>query len=365
MQILLLSRYSRMGPSSRYRFYQYVPVLQAQGCAVTPAPLLDDIYIQRLYAGQPMPWRHVLRAYGQRVAHLFGSRRYDLLWLEAEALPWAPAWMEALLLTAGIPYVVDYDDALFHRYDQHHAGVVRRLLGKKIDRVMRRAALVTVGNDYLAERACRAGATRVEILPTVIDLHKYAVTPQPHNDVFSIGWIGSRSTAMHLKTIQPALRAICQSAGVRVIAIGAPACELEGVWFETKRWDEVTEIQELQKFDVGIMPLPDSPWERGKCGFKLIQYMACARPVVGSPVGVNRQIIEDGINGFQATSMTEWIRAFQLLMRDTALRQRMGEAGRVKVEQYYCLQVTAPKLMQLLHEAQTTKEMRYSNYVRH
>jgi glycosyltransferase involved in cell wall biosynthesis len=199
----------------------------------------------------------------------------------------------------------------------------------------------------------------------VIDLHKYAVTPQPHNDVFSIGWIGSRSSAMHLKTIQPALRELCQSTCVRVTAIGAPAFTLEGVWFETKCWDKATEIQELQKFHIGIMPLPDSPWERGKCGFKLIQYMACARPVVGSPVGVNRQIIEDGINGFHATSMTEWIRAVQLLMRDTALRQRMGEAGRAKVEQHYCLQVTAPKLMQLLHEVQATKQTRHSNYVRH
>lgn len=355
MKILVLSRYNRAGASSRYRYYQYVPFLQEQGALVTVVPLLGDTYLQRFAAGLTTPLRYILQAYGRRLTQLVQVRRYDLLWLEAEALPWVPAPFEALLYKLGVPYVVDYDDAIFHRYDRHPSWIIRQLLGTKIDRVMRSAALVIAGNDYLAQRAYRAGASRVEILPTVIDLGHYAITPQPHNTIFTIGWIGSRSSAAYFNEIRPALQALCQCANIRIRTVGAPTFALEGVPLEAKSWCETTEVQELQQFDVGIMPLRDSPWERGKCGFKLIQYMACARPVIGSPVGVNTQIIEHGVNGFLATSTSEWIQAVQRLMHDPTLRQRMGAAGRAKVEEHYCLQVTAPKLAQLFREVIATQ----------
>ena len=116
-------------------------------------------------------------------------------------------------------------------------------------------------------------------------------------------------------------------------------------------WDEATETGEIGKFDVGIMPLPDNPWERGKCGFKLIQYMACGKPVVASPVGVNREIVVDGVNGFLASSHDEWVRALERLKSDPELRRTMGANGRRMVEEKYCLQVTAPRLHRLLLEA--------------
>jgi glycosyltransferase involved in cell wall biosynthesis len=336
-----------------------MPSLQEQSCTITVAPLLDDTYIQHLYARQRVPLWRIVRAYGQRVWRLLRARRYDLIWLEYEALPWIPAWLERLLYTSGVPYVVDYDDAMFHRYDQHTRSVVRWLLGTKIDGVMRAATLVIVGNAYLARRAQQAGATRVEILPTVVDLDKYPLTPHPDNSILTLGWIGSPSTSRYLECIRPALQEICRDGTVRVVAVGAKASTLTGLPLEVKPWCEDTEVRELQQFDVGIMPLGDSVWERGKCGFKLIQYMACARPVIGSPVGVNQQIIEHGHNGFQASSTAEWIQAAQILKRDKALRQRMGAMGRAKVEQSYCLQVTAPRLLQLLREAQESRHVRH------
>jgi glycosyltransferase involved in cell wall biosynthesis len=359
MKILLLSRYSRMGASSRYRSHQYVPLLQEQGCKITVSPLLDDKYLQCLFRGQPVPLCNVIRAYGRRLVELLQASCYDIIWLEYEALPWLPAWMEKLLFRTQIPYVVDYDDAIFHRYDQHTLRVVRRLLGTKIDRVMRNAALVIAGNEYLATRAQHAGAVRIELLPTVIDLNAYPLGPQPVNSVFTLGWIGSPITAQYLKHIHSALIEVCRNNEVRIVAIGAKSLDLQGVRIENKSWSETTEGRDLQQFDVGIMPLPDSLWERGKCGLKLIQYMASARPVIGSPVGVNREIIDDGINGFYATSPADWIRAVQTLKHDKTLRQQMGTMGRLKVEQHYCLQVTAPKLLQLLHETKA------SRYVRH
>jgi len=123
---------------------------------------------------------------------------------------------------------------------------------------------------------------------------------------------------------------------------------LGDVPLEVKPWAEATEVEEIRQFDVGIMPLIDSPFERGKSGFKLIQYMACARPVIGSPVGVNREIITDGENGFWATSADEWIHALERLWGDQDLCRRQGEAGRRQVEERYSLQVTAPKLARLL-----------------
>jgi glycosyltransferase involved in cell wall biosynthesis len=350
MKILLLSRYGVLGASSRYRTYQYLPYLREQGLEINVVPLLDDRYIQSLYSEKRISLLQVMLSYGKRVSLLLQSAQYDLVWIEKEAFPWVPAWFE-VLLTAKVPYVVDYDDAVFHRYDQHHSKIVKWLLGSKIDSVMRQAAMVIAGNNYLAERAYSAGAARVEKLPTVIDLERYPLVEPPKNEIFTIGWIGSPMTSHYLKQLQPVFQNLCQGGAARVVAIGAGKFEIEGVPIEVIPWSESTEVKELQHFDVGIMPLPDSPWEQGKCGFKLIQYMACSRSVVASPIGINKEIVNQGINGFQASSPQEWIKALNLLKQNPLLRQEMGNAGRVMVESQYCLQVTAPKLAQLLYKA--------------
>jgi glycosyltransferase involved in cell wall biosynthesis len=288
-------------------------------------------------------------AYLKRISLILQSKNYDLIWIEKEALPWIPGSLETLLLRSQVPYIVDYDDAAFHRYDQHRLSRIRKLLGQKIDHVMRQACLVIVGNDYLAERAARAGAKYIEILPTVVDLQRYPLIDFPQNPIFTIGWIGSPLKANdYLKAIEPALRVICQEGKARVIAIGASDIKLEGVPLEIKLWCEATEVEEIQQFDVGIMPLSDTPFERGKCGLKLIQYMASSLPVIGSPVGVNSKIIVHGVNGFQASSISEWIGAFDKLRNDPTLRKKMGQAGRKIVESHYSLKVTAPKLADLI-----------------
>lgn len=355
MKILLLSRYDNLGATSRYRFYQYLAYLRKEGFNITINPLLDNTYIQNLYSGQQPDIFKIARAYAQRIFLLLKSNYYDLIWLEKEAFPWLPQKLESILFRSKIPYIVDYDDAWFHRYDLHSSQLVRRFLSKKIDAVMRRAALVIVGNDYLAERARIAGARWVEILPTVIDLERYPISSPPENEIFTIGWIGSPLTSRYLKEIQPALQEICKDGTVRVVAIGAGALELEGVPLEIQPWSEATEVKQIQQFDIGIMPLPDTPWERGKCGLKLIQYMACARPVVCSPVGINKKLVKQGINGFQASNMKEWVNSFQILKNNPSLRWSMGKMGRVIVEEKYCLQVTCAKISQWFHKV---KEMR-------
>ncbi len=354
MRVLLLSRYGHKGPSSRLRHYQFLPALARAGISTTVAPLLADSYLESLFSGRPWPLRRVAAAYARRLGWMARARRFDLLWIEKEALPWLPYAAEGSLLRSGPPCVVDFDDAWFHRYDGHRLAPVRRLLGSKLDRVMARAALVTVGNTYLADRAAAAGVESVAILPTVVDLDRYPAprpdSPPPAPEAEPVvGWIGSPVTARYLDLIADPLRRL--SAGARVRLVGAGPHALDDLSPDRHPWREEDEARLIAGFDVGVMPLADTPWERGKCGYKLIQYMACAKPVVASPVGVNREIVEHGVNGFLADTPEEWATALGRLCADPDLRRRMGAAGREKVERSYSLSVAAPRLAALLRAA--------------
>lgn len=348
LKIILFSRYSQLGASSRLRFYQYLPFLKKYSIEVETVPLLNDDYIRDLYSGKGKWKVAIFRAYLHRIGYLFRAKHFDLVWIEKELFPFFPAWGEALLNALSVPYIVDYDDAIFHNYDLHPNKLVRFCLGTKIDQVMKRAEAVIVGNDYLGDRARQAGAKRVEYIPTVIDLDRYKVIPKPSREPFIIGWIGSPVTAGYVQLVQPALTEICKNGQAQVVLVGSGSVELGGVPLKILPWTEENEVADIQNFDVGIMPLPDEPWERGKCGYKLIQYMACGKPVIASPVGVNRQIVEHGVNGFLANNMTNWITALRELRDNVPLREAMGRTGRLEVEKNYCVQVTAPRLAEIL-----------------
>jgi hypothetical protein len=196
----MLSRYGRLGASSRMRFYQYLPWLEAAGIEVTLAPLFSDVYVQGLQRNTKSPLE-ALRAYVGRVQALLAGRKFDLLWIEKETLPWLPAWVEKMLLPSGVPYVLDYDDAVFHYYDESRNPVVKALLAGKHPALMQGAALVVAGNNYLAEFARQALAPQVEVVPTVIDLDRYPVAMcerNPQSTLPCIGWIGQRATASFL-----------------------------------------------------------------------------------------------------------------------------------------------------------------------
>lgn len=348
-RVLFLTKYTRAGASSRYRIFQYLPGLQSAGLECTVSPLFDGAYLKHKYANGRASLRHVLAAFSRRLRAVLTVPRGAVVVVEYEVLPFFPALFERWLAWRCCRLVVDYDDALFHQYDQHANPWVRRLLGGKIATVMRLADTVIAGNDYLASYARRAGARGVEVIPTVVDLARYpAHQPSSGLAVFTIGWIGSPSTARYLRDIAPALAAVCQGGRARVRLIGSGPIDLCGVPVEVLPWREDTEVDEIRRFDVGIMPLPDEPWARGKCGFKLIQYMACGLPVVASPVGVNSEIVENGVNGSLATTTADWVQALEALRSDVDLRQRMGIAGRKRVEVSYCLGVTAPRLVSLL-----------------
>src|SRR5256885_4097473 len=231
--VLTLTRYERLGASSRLRFLQFLPVLEQQGFTFDVQPLLDNGYVRSLYGGPPAGLVNILRAYARRYRALMRRMRYDVIWLEKEALPWLPTWLEIARLE-GIPYVVDYDDAWFHRYENHWLSP---LLGHKIDAVMRVAHTVVAGNDYLARRARQAGARHVEVVPTAIDLERYRDLPiAPPSQAMAIGWIGIPLNAHYLTIIAPALRAVATQASIKLQVVGAAVREVDGIPAESFLW---------------------------------------------------------------------------------------------------------------------------------
>ena len=349
MRLLMLPKYDPAGASSRLRTYQYIDPLQAFGIDADVHPLLGDDYVADLYSYQVSPFK-VARSYVRRLGKMLNSGGYDAIWIEKELLPWMPAWFERMALQRRPAIVVDYDDALFHRYDQHRSALVRTVFGKKIDAVMRNADLVTAGNGYLSARATDAGAGCVEWLPTVVDLTRYPPPlPRRPGAETVIGWIGSPSTAHYLQQIAPALRVLKERHPLRCIAIGARPDQVEGTPFESVVWSEDREVELLASIDIGVMPLVDEQWERGKCGYKLIQYMAVGCPVVASPVGVNPEIVDVGGNGYLAGTTEEWVSTLDHLIADPSLRSAMGREGRKRVETTYSLQAQAPRLAAMLH----------------
>jgi glycosyltransferase involved in cell wall biosynthesis len=354
-KVLLLTRYDRLGASSRIRFLQFLPALAGLGFEFDIHPLFGNEYIATLYGGKKPSMGGVVVAFARRFASLLRRRRYDLVWLEKEALPWIPAWIESVLLS-GIPYAVDFDDAWFHRYDLQRSVLLRLMLGGKIDAVMRQAAIVVAGNCYLAERAQQAGARQVTVIPSAIDLDRYptgpALEPVTGDRRMVVGWIGTPVTAPYLGAIEPALRAVNAEMPVTLRIIGAkPPASFAGLTIELEPWSEATEIQSILGLDIGVMPLANTPWERGKCAYKLLQIMAAGRPVVASPVGANCEVVQPGVNGFLADATEEWIWALRALVQDEALRVRLGAAARRTVETKYSVHRVLPLLASALEQA--------------
>jgi len=352
MRVLCLPKYDRMGSSSRLRFFQYFDSLQARGVLLNVKPLLSNLYINKLYAGKKSGLI-VVKGYFSRVMLLFKFKHYDIVWLEKEILPWIPAWFELFLIPKTTKLVVDYDDAIFHQYDQHKSSLIRWLLGQKISSVMRRANVVVCGNEYLAIYARKAGAKCVVIIPTVVDTERYFVGDKSENMQIYIGWIGAPSTAHFLKLIEKSLKKIVVCREVKIVAVGANEKQLAGLPIKSVVWTEKGEVEEIQKFDIGIMPLIDRAFERGKCGYKLIQCMACGIPVVASPVGVNSVIVREGVEGYLASSDEEWVSVLLKLIDSAELRKRMGESCRKKVVDNYSLDTAKIKLIQVFLELNT------------
>lgn len=352
MKVLALTKYDLLGASSRVRFELYRSHLKASDIDLDFSPFFDDEYLDILYKEKRKSIAKTIQAYLRRLIALFSLYRYDRVWIEKELFPYLPAIFERLLKLFGLKYIVDYDDAVFHNYDLSGNPMIRFCLKKKIDTVMAKSAVVTAGNTYLMDRAIKAKARRVEFLPTVVDESKYKKNTDP-KDVCVIGWIGSPATQDYVLGIKEALETVAQDHHIELHLIGARpeiAKRFTNLTVKVIPWSAESEGELISHFDIGIMPLPDGPWERGKCGYKLIQYMACSVPVIGSSVGVNAEIINNCQSGIlvKGESTIEWRDALIAMISNPKARVEYGTNGRIGVEKTYGLSAQAPRLIKIL-----------------
>ena len=360
MRVLFLNRYSSSGASSRLRVLQYIPYYKSIGFDVEVRALFDENYLHDLYLSKRRSRVRVAQLYYKRLLHILSVWKYDLIWIEKELFPYAPALFERLLCLLGKPYVVEYDDAIFHNYDRSKNWFVRKFLNSKIDVVMKNSACVVAGNKYIADRARNACAPRVVTVPTVIDITRYGCGARLENTPFTIGWIGTPSTEKYIIDIWPSLRKACADYGAKIILVGADpevVKDLGGGNVEVLSWSEESEVELIKQFDIGIMPLQDGPWERGKCGYKLIQYMGCGVPVIASPVGVNVDIVTGSSCGLLASSLIEWDKAIAELYGSPIARRDKGLAGRRAVEDIYSVSIQAPILGSIINSTAVNKRV--------
>jgi glycosyltransferase involved in cell wall biosynthesis len=349
MRVLALTKYGTQAASTRQRFTQYEPSLAAAGISVVHAPLLGNDHLRRLVGGKRASVLSLSSAYAHRVMWLLGAGRYDLLWVHCELFPYLPALMERLATIWGKPVLFDYDDAIFHMYDFEDRTLLRRLLGGKLEPLLRRACACCCGNAYLRDYAAHFCPNSL-ILPTVVNTDVYRPVPKKDGGPPVVGWIGSPSTWAYARPLIPLLRDFARSekARVKIVGAGAAAEADRFPGLELVEWSEQSEVAEVQSMDIGIMPLTDDRWARGKSGYKIVQYMACGLPVVASPVGVNSEMVTEGLNGFLAASDSQWRDALERLAGNAELRQRLGKAGRDRAIAVFSLQAQAPRLVKVM-----------------
>ncbi|MFZ3091567.1 MAG: glycosyltransferase [Nitrospirota bacterium] len=343
MKVLYLSKYSSIGPSSRYRIYQYLPYLAKYGIEVDIRPLLKDAYfkiieIDNLTLKNLLKTFYALYRYLIRLFDIFKAGRYEFVVIEQQAFPYLPFFLDYIVRILNKNIILEFDDAIYLTHP------------RKMPKMIKMSKMVIVGNNLLRDYAIKFNQN-VKVVPTVIDMRRYVEKGQGSRvkgqGSLTICWIGLAYNIHYLEGLVNVFRRLSGRYKIALKIISNKAIKIDGIDVIFKKWSYETEVEELQGSHIGIMPLADDEWARGKCGLKLLQYMAAGIPSVASPVGVNKEIISDGVNGFLALSEDEWYKRLLKLCNDPELRRRMGDAGRKTVEGEYSIDIWAPKLAEI------------------
>jgi len=337
---------SRTAPSSRFRVWQFAQPLRDLGHSVTVRVPFPHHYWQSSIRRRELRYLHSLIARcSQIVTALYNLRDahcYDIVFMNRPLIPPPKlTFVEPWLARRNRRLIFDFDDAIY--VGKHE---------RKLRTILPHFACITAGNEYLASFA-RQTNPRVEIWPTVVDTNRFRPRLNRKPGPVRIGWSGSSWTLKdHFPLLEGVLRELAKTEKYEllVVADAPPTAAWEGVNMRFSPWSPETEVHHLQGMDIGLMPLPDKPFERGKCGFKAISYMACGTPAVVSPVGANADIVVHGETGFHCRSDADWIQCLRLLCRDEKLRRRLGEAGRVRVEKHYSVNLLLPKMLQVFEQ---------------
>lgn len=357
MKVLALSPIPEEGAGCRFRVSQYIPYLHGAGFDVTVSPFYSRDYFNFVYR----PGNYVRKAAGfasltlRRISELFTIRDYDLVLLYREAIPIGPPFIERQIAKLGIPIVYDFDDAIFLPAVSEANQAVSFLKNpERVSEILALSSQVSVGNEFLAAYA-RKFNPHVTVIPTAVDTNRFVPRPDPQpadGRRLVVGWIGSPTTFQYLESLKDVLATVSAKHPFTLKVSGAGrAVNFPGVDVQVVPWSMADEVSLFNTCDIGVYPLTDDDWSRGKCGFKAIQCMACGVPVVAAAVGVNREIITHGVNSMLASTPQDWVEHLSRLLTDAGLRQRMAIAGRQTIEDRYSLRVTAPQLAAVLTRA--------------
>ncbi len=352
MKILFLAPYPfDQAPSQRFRFEMMLPILKEQKIDYDFVPFLSSQGWQVLYQ-KGKAWQKlwaILIGYGRRKLWMLKARKYELVFIHREAAPLGPPifeWWLAKVLRKKV--ILDFDDAIWlpNTSDENRIAAMLKWHGKTKS-ICSWAWRVTAGNEYLADFA-RQYCNQVIVLPTIVDTEVHTLRQAPsatkgfpmtrQDDIIVIGWTGSHSTLPYLQEIMPALQELETHVDFCFLVIADKDPRLPLKNYQFIQWNRDSEIEDLKRMDIGVMPLPDNPWTQGKCGFKLIQYLALEIPAVASPVGVNNKVLQHSVSGYFAQNDDEWVTYLKRLLLDAPLRKKLGQQGRKHIETHYSLE---------------------------
>lgn len=340
-------------PGQRFRYEQYIQLLADKDFKLDFFPFLDPATNEILYKkGHLMPkFFGLIYGFIKRFSLLFVIHKADYVFIFREATPIGPPFFEWIISKAFRKKVIyDFDDAIWIT-DKLKEGRLEKFIRwrSKVESICSWSYKVSCGNEYLCNYA-RQFNKNVVLNPTTIDtvhLHNPDFYPKPSRDVTTIGWTGSHSTLKYLDALVPVISQLEQKYQIRFLVIADKKPDLELNSLEFLPWKETTEALDLLQIDIGVMPLPDDEWSRGKCGFKALQYLALEIPAIISPVGVNKIIVTPDVNGYLCESDAEWYNKLELLINDQSKRNQLGKAGRLAVEKRYSMSSNSANFLSL------------------
>ena len=340
-------RYANRSASVRQRFLEYEQELNDNNFVLEKKVLFSNKYFVGKIINSKFLLFSVLFSCFKRIIQVLFQKKVDLIIIQGELLPYLPNILERLIYLKKIPYIVDIDDAFFHRYDNSKSLMIKFFLKNKFKFIFSKAQKVFAGSEYLKKCAVAYGAKNVVLIPTGVNCKKYdLLSGIRKNNNFSIVWIGSPSTTQYIIDILPSLNTVCLNNEARIRLIGAKEIQTNYLPLESFEWSEQNEINLISQCHIGIMPLSDNSWEKGKCGFKIIQYFACGIPVVASPVGANNQIVEHGKNGFLANTKEEWIEYINFFKKNPVELKTYGLNAKNKANEMYSTEILKKKFLQ-------------------
>ena len=364
MRVLGLATYPVEAAATRFRMIQFIEPLAQQGIDLSVYPFLDSRLYGSLYKRSQWPRTSagLTLASIRRVRELWRARKADVLFVQREAMMFGPPVMEWLSINLHrCPMVLDLDDATYVSYKSPTYGRLGSMLKwfSKTDDLIRWSRLVTCGNREIAAYVKSKGREAV-VIPTVVDTTRFRpLAERQPVDTPVIGWVGTHSTYPYVKTIFPVLERLAREYRfrLRLVGTGQDNIAIPGVEIENLPWELAREIADFQSLDIGIYPIVEDNWSVGKSCFKAVQYMAVGVPFVVSPVGACKEIAESPQTHFVARTEAEWYGHLSQLLRDEALRRRMGECGRSYAVKHYSIKVHVPKLAEALRAAKKNAEM--------